>query len=329
MKMKFRIYFTIQKPLLFIQKALNHLPYSFVKPFVLLNNKIRVNIADSILNYVVLESKALDKYNTGYIQPKNKIGNKVWMFWYSGYEEAPPLIKKCIERTQSISNIEFHLITKNNLPQGLLDEFYIKGTSITDALNNKTISIQQFSDILRHYLLLNYGGFWIDATIFTIDKSFFIRNGKKTFYTIKYKQSSFFNEGLFSSFLIGCGKNDLFISMSYNIWKSYYKVFSKPFDYFMIDFIWYYVYRHLGGGDMQVKKEIDSLPYCNEVYNVWDIANCRNEDNENKFYTLLNRNSIQKITYKDKKTLKALNNPSSMYGRLLTYENSDGGAKKQ
>ena len=313
MKIKIWICFKFQPLLLFLSKILAHLPYSLFKPFVVVNNKIRVKLSDYVLDYVVSESgifKSVEEKTEN-----NLIGNLVLIFWYTGYESAPPLIKKCIDRVKSLPDIDFHLITRENIPEGLLSDFKIKDMPILDALMNKMITIQQFSDILRHYLLSHFGGYWVDATIFVIDQSFFCQFSSLPFYTIKYSDSHFFYDGLFSSFLVASGKNDYFLSLSYEIWKAYYKYFAKPFDYFLIDFIWYYLYRN----NKKIKKEIDEVSVNKEIYDINDLARCRKEANEKKFNMIMSRNCVQKITYKGRRTVKALEKPSSMYMKLLSY----------
>lgn len=64
-----------------------------------------------------------------------------------------------------IKDREIILITKDNF------SYYINLPNfIMKKFNNGNISIQQFSDIIRVYLMYNYGGIWLDATILIKDK---------------------------------------------------------------------------------------------------------------------------------------------------------------
>lgn len=91
---------------------------------------------------------------------------KIWVFWWQGLDEAPFIIKLCINNMKKyIKDREIILITKDNF------SYYINLPNfIMKKFNNGNISIQQFSDIIRVYLMYNYGGIWLDATILIKDK---------------------------------------------------------------------------------------------------------------------------------------------------------------
>lgn len=92
--------------------------------------------------------------------------NIIWQYWHEGEEKAPELIKKCLksvrkfEGDKKIIVLSFETI-KNyvDLPQ----RYY-------DLVNSKKMPLAHFSDILRLYLLNQYGGLWIDSTIYLTDK---------------------------------------------------------------------------------------------------------------------------------------------------------------
>lgn len=84
---------------------------------------------------------------------------RIWVFWYQGEEQMPPLIKACYTQLTKHNN-NVTLITKDNLRQ------YIQLPDIIYKKAEKgTIKLANFSDIVRHTLLDAYGGLWIDATV--------------------------------------------------------------------------------------------------------------------------------------------------------------------
>ena len=87
-------------------------------------------------------------------------GSKVWTCWLQGMENAPELVRACVESMRRTLPDEVVVIDERNytdyvtLPDYVVEK-YNKGR-IPDAL---------FSDMLRLELLINHGGTWIDSTV--------------------------------------------------------------------------------------------------------------------------------------------------------------------
>lgn len=144
---------------------------------------------------------------------------------------------------------------KNNISDYLtLPKYILK------KVNKGKITVTHFSDILRAGLLFNYGGIWIDSTCYII-KDEFDKITHYSFYTQKYKPniSNFFNEGKWSGFFMGAGKNNPFEYFLYNIFLSYWKKYDTLVDYFLID-----IFISIGYENINLIKEmIDKVPYNN------------------------------------------------------------------
>lgn len=88
--------------------------------------------------------------------------NVVWIFWFQGIENAPYLVKKCYESVKNnFINYDVRIITQNNIDQYIQFPNYIY-----EKLNNGKITLTHFSDLVRLELLTQYGGIWMDATVF-------------------------------------------------------------------------------------------------------------------------------------------------------------------
>lgn len=87
---------------------------------------------------------------------------KVWVCWFQGIENAPIIVKKCyVTLRQYITDREIVLITEANYRD------YVKFPEYIEAkVSTGVISRTHMSDLLRLELLKNYGGTWIDATVF-------------------------------------------------------------------------------------------------------------------------------------------------------------------
>lgn len=93
---------------------------------------------------------------------EHKGSNKVWVCWFQGMENAPQMIQKCYESlNKHIKDREIILITSNNM-----DNYVRFPDFIQKKIAAGTIKGAHLSDLLRLELLLNYGGTWMDATIF-------------------------------------------------------------------------------------------------------------------------------------------------------------------
>lgn len=93
----------------------------------------------------------------------------IWICWWQGEEQMPELVKQChklLKRHSDTHSVK--LLTKDNYQE------YIKlPPRIIMLFQTGTITIPQFSDIMRMYLISTYGGIWIDST-YWITRPFYI-----------------------------------------------------------------------------------------------------------------------------------------------------------
>ena len=113
--------------------------------------------------------KYLTKYQNKeifYEERKNtgvKINKTIWTCWLQGIDEAPILVQKCFEslRNNKPQDYDLIIITKSNL-----FEYICLPQYIWDKYNCGIITNTHLSDIIRILLLYEYGGCWIDATVY-------------------------------------------------------------------------------------------------------------------------------------------------------------------
>lgn len=89
----------------------------------------------------------------------------IWWCWFQGEENAPLICKKCLSSIRKfLPDYEIKIITEENMfsivqiPDFIKEKYY-KGL----------ISKTHLSDILRICLLFEYGGAWLDSTIYLTD----------------------------------------------------------------------------------------------------------------------------------------------------------------
>lgn len=92
---------------------------------------------------------------------KREQSKKVWICWFQGIENAPAIVRKCVDSViHNLCDREVIIITEKNyknyveFPQYIVEKW--RAGNITDT---------HMTDLMRLELLLKYGGTWIDATV--------------------------------------------------------------------------------------------------------------------------------------------------------------------
>ena len=88
----------------------------------------------------------------------------IWTMWQQGEAQMPETVQasmKTIKDFAKRNDCEFYLLTDENLA----DFINIPG-DITEKYKKKELSAAHYSDIIRFNLLYQYGGIWMDATLF-------------------------------------------------------------------------------------------------------------------------------------------------------------------
>ena len=88
----------------------------------------------------------------------------IWTMWQQGEAQMPETVKatvKTIKEFAERSGCKFHLLTDKNL-----EHFVNIPKDITEKYKKKELTAAHYSDIVRFSLLYQYGGIWMDATLF-------------------------------------------------------------------------------------------------------------------------------------------------------------------
>lgn len=84
----------------------------------------------------------------------------IWACWFQGREAAPPLVRKCLDSWERKNpEWEFRCLDARTV------ERFVPIRDLID-LDNRTITAASLSDIVRISLLHEFGGVWVDATLF-------------------------------------------------------------------------------------------------------------------------------------------------------------------
>ena len=94
-------------------------------------------------------------------QSAHKSG-KIWMFWSSGEESAPPIARKCIASIrENLPDREVVVLSEKTYR-----DYVTFPSFIQEKIDRGEMMKAHMADLLRLELLIRYGGTWIDATVF-------------------------------------------------------------------------------------------------------------------------------------------------------------------
>lgn len=227
---------------------------------------------------------------------------QVWVFWWQGEDQMPEIVKKCYQSIQkNLAGHKINLITKENFKQFVTIPQYI-----LDKVQSKTITLTHFSDILRAGLLSEYGGLWLDATIYLTDNIESDIAGRK-FWTNKMsdkeKYKSFVSKGQWSGFFMAGAKgNPLFVGLK-NILFKYWETHNFLIDYLLID----YIISYLNHSSMQINQMLKDVPINND--GLYEFANnLFNAYSDEKFEKIKADSKVHKLTYKFDQSLTTKEN---------------------
>lgn len=239
----------------------NYFSYSSKSKQFLVWNERRKN---SIMDFLEKELRelVLDYQNKSDQIVSTETEMPIWVFWWQGESAMPPIIQLCLEsKKRNAGEHPIYVLDKHNYQDYIsLPEY------ILDAFMKKKISIVNLSDIIRTALLAQYGGLWLDASIFCykqIPESCF----ECDIYTIKHniKDKKFISEYRWTTFLLG-GKagNKLycFLSDAFYILLKKYGTF---IDYFTLDYLINLAYTEIQDIHQVIENMKVNQPDCDEL----------------------------------------------------------------
>lgn len=218
----------------------------------------------------------------------NATDEKVFVFWAQGENEMPPVVHACFDSIKRMCGEgRVVLIDKNNL-----GEWVTLPPSLLSKMNNGVISLTHFSDILRFCLLEQYGGWWLDATVFL---SHPLPSVKGLFSVKSQPNKAFVSNGRWTSFIwhIPQGAPFAFYMKKFLIYWWSQPDASLP-DYFLMDYCIRWFYRN----NVSFQKQIDALPVSNPDLYFFQSPLCERPFNEKEWQKISKRTTFFKASHK-------------------------------
>lgn len=259
--------------------------------------------------------------NYGYIIEKYKYENEVnvnieknapiWIFWWQGMDNAPEIVEACFESIKrNAGSHQINLLTKDNYKEYIEFPNYI-----TEKLEKNVITLTHFSDLLRVSLLYEYGGIWLDATIF-LNRCFNDEIYSYSFYTAKHDLYKDFHvcKGIWTDSVFMAAPRNVFIKYVKDFFMEYWKNERYLITYFLIDCIIAIGYENIDF----IRNELDSIPKNNE--DIFEIEKNISMPYDKKIFDINKSDTyIFKTSYKIK-LLKRVDNQDTFYNKILNQD---------
>lgn len=184
----------------------------------------------------------------GLIGQKLDYNNKryAWTCWWQGEEEAPALVKACInsQKKNLPHEVEHIVVTEKNCKNYIEFPDYIM-----NKVNDGSITLTTFSDMLREKLLYKYGGIWFDATVL-IHKPFPAEFFELPLYTCRGQNYHFSSYSQWSLWCMGgVRKNEIFKCV-FDLFSEYYRFNNKIKYYLTVDYFIKAALAYVDGADV-------------------------------------------------------------------------------
>lgn len=177
----------------------------------------------------------------------------IWVCWWTGLDRAPELVKRCVESTyRNSGNHPVYLIS---------EETYSKYLEIPTFMLEKVkagkMGLAHLADYIRVKLLADYGGLWLDATIFSsgsipdmcFDLPVFTCKGP-------VRKSTYISNYRWVTFCLGGWKGNVFYRALSEAFEVYWRKNDYAIDYLFFDHIILSLYEQVP----VIHKLLDEIP---------------------------------------------------------------------
>lgn len=221
----------------------------------------------------------------------NKHTKKIWWLWFQGSENAPLIVQKCLDTVKYYSaqmNLEVIELDERNLFE------YVKlPNQIINMWKQKRITNANFSDLCRIALLADYGGLWIDSTVFLTGKI----NKEILQSDIFFYQASFLDMTVtkVSSWFMYAKNPDNYFMQSLKESMINYWINNKYVD----DYFIFHIMTAAMSEKECFRKYFENMPYFSNTYPHLLSLELNNEMNKEKLRHILQMSNVHKLTYKN------------------------------
>lgn len=201
-------------------------------------------------------------------QLDSKYSNCIWVCWWQGMDQAPEIVKACVESIKRNSgNHPVIVLTEENYKQ------YVDIPQWIEEKKRKGIITRtNYSDLLRLSLLAKHGGMWLDATFYCISQipdEYF----NMAIWSIKrpnYAHASVAC-GFFAGYSLACNQESRWMFATIrDFFLNYWKNNDTMVDYLMVDYMIVLAQKQ----DKRISESFEKIEpnnsKCDELYKIMD-----------------------------------------------------------
>jgi len=246
------------------------------------------------MNWQLRTKKRLQKYLIVVDKPvtkENPYPKTIWWLWFQGSESAPLIVKKCLEvARQYADEMQYNLmeLNKNNL-----FNYVDLPAQIVDKWKKGIIGNANFSDLCRVALLADYGGIWMDSTVFMsgpLDKE--IRDAELFFFKASFLDMTITK--ISNWFMSANSAGNLFL---YSVRESMIRYWMQ--NNYVADYFIFHIVVAALSERKEFKEMFDAIPYFTNTYPQLLGMELNKSYDEGKFRHIIKCSNIHKLTYKN------------------------------
>lgn len=214
----------------------------------------------------------------------------VWVFWWQGEDNMPKIVSFCYDsiRKNIPRGRNLIFLHKENFRNYVdIPEYILK------KLENGVISLTHFSDVLRMALLAEYGGLWIDSTVYVSGKISEDIFNKPYFSAKEPFRDSCVCGCQYTVYLLGAAAHAPWIVFARDFLYEYWKKSCKLLDYILINYILVLALDAIPELKKNVLSCVVNTPYINMLQNLRNVA-C----NPDFYNRMMSECNFYKLSYK-------------------------------
>lgn len=265
-----------------------------------------ISFFKNLLSDVIIKYRRLDESNVK-VQALTQ-NDIIWVCWWQGKDQMPPLIKKCYEHLQHNSNGHpVCFISQDNFSNYVDIPLFL-----IEKLNKGLITITHFTDILRVSLLAKHGGFWIDGGIWVTKPINNIIG--HSFFSLKqeYNGDSLVSKCRWSGGCMATGKNNFLYSFLRESLIKYWDINNVPINYLFLDYLIDIAYNEFD----HIKELIDSVDNSSPSLHLMKLI-FNEEYHEDKMNEILNNNAFLSLSWKKTYEMYTQNKKQTYYNFFM------------
>ena len=225
----------------------------------------------------------------------------IWTMWQQGEAQMPETVQTSIKTIKNFAkrnDCEFYLLTDENLA-----DFINIPRDITEKYKKKELSTAHYSDIIRFSLLCQYGGIWMDATLF-VSPYATLEMFEGDFFTLNHpplqpeKMERTVGDFKWAGFFLAGKKGKPYFKHIRDLYLYYVRKYPVFIHYLMMDYFILSEYQC----NPYFENLVDRLPILAPAERVWFLRDHAHDlFDEKEWEEVLKTTPILKTTYKIKK----------------------------